>query len=263
MTDRYYGRLTAVEISDSIRTGSILCLPIGSYEQHGPHLPLHTDTVIAESFTKRLAARYGDEYDLWVLPAMPYGLSLEHAWSVGTISLTSRILVSFLDAVVSEYARSTPTRNLLIVNGHGGNRGILEAVLYELRREHRVNVCVLHPSSLSKATVDSTLPEVHAGMRETSVMLALAPAEVHLDRIPSDYAEDELQKENIRRFVLDRGTTWPWLSGDAEISALGIIGSDPRKATPELGEAVISSALENCRQILEILQKRGQRVPPK
>ncbi|HUZ51395.1 MAG TPA: creatininase family protein [Streptosporangiaceae bacterium] len=176
--NRWYGSLSAPEITSSLTEESILCLPIGSYEQHGPHLPLHTDTVIAERFTARLADRYGDQHDLWALPAVHYGLSLEHAWSPGTISLRVGILSALLETVVGEYVRATPARRLLIVNGHGGNRGMLEAATYELQAAHQVRTCVVHPSSLSAVRADSALPEVHAGMRETSVMLALAPSDV-------------------------------------------------------------------------------------
>lgn len=146
--NRWYGSLLAPEMTSRMSEDSVLCLAIGSYEQHGPHLPLHTDTVIAERFTARLVDRYGDQYDLWALPAIPYGLSLEHTWSFGTISLRVGLLSTLLDTVVGEYIRATPARRLLIVNGHGGNRGILEAVAYELQAAHQVRICVVHPSSL-------------------------------------------------------------------------------------------------------------------
>jgi creatinine amidohydrolase/Fe(II)-dependent formamide hydrolase-like protein len=87
-------------------------------------------------------------------------------------------------------------------------------------------------------------------------MLALSPDDVHIDRIPADYEEDQSQKELVRRLVLDRGTTWPWTSGDPGISAFGIMGSDPRNATSELGEAVLASALDNSRAVLETLLDR-------
>lgn len=254
---RQIGRLTSSDIVSSLSAGSILCLPIGSYEQHGPHLPLRTDTVIAEQFTGRLIQQYGDSHDLWALPALPYGLSPEHAWSPGTVTLPIGVLAELIDAVCGEYVRATTARNLLIVNGHGGNRGILEAVIYELRRRHDVNVCVVHPSSLATVRIDSELPEVHAGLRETSVMLALAPEDVHLDRLPDSYEPDPAHADNIRRLVLDRGTTWPWDSDNASMSRLGIIGGNARRATAELGEQVIASALSRCPDVLARLNKPG------
>jgi creatinine amidohydrolase len=251
--NRWYGSLPAPEITSRLTEDSILCLPIGSYEQHGPHLPLHTDTVIAEGFTARLVERYGDQHDLWALPTVPYGLSLEHAWSPGTISLRVGILSALLDAVVGEYVRATHARRLLIINGHGGNRGILEAATYELQTTHQVRICVVHPSSLSTVRVESALPEIHAGMRETSVMLTLAPGDVHLDRLPDSFAVNEAHRDEIERLVLDRGTTWPWTSGDPRIATIGITGGDPRLASAELGESIIASALDACDAVLKQL----------
>ena len=251
--NRWYGSLPAPEIASRLTEDSILCLPIGSYEQHGPHLPVHTDTVIAEQFTKRLIDRYGDDHDLWALPPIPYGLSLEHAWSPGTISLRVGVFTSILDTVVGECVRATPARRLIIVNGHGGNRGILEAAIYELEITHHVRICVLHPSSLSTIRAESALPEIHAGMRETSVMLALAPSDVHLDRLPDNFALDESHRDEIRRLVLNRGTTWPWRSRDSRIATMGITGDDPRLASAELGESIINSALDACGAVLEQL----------
>ncbi|HEV2378086.1 MAG TPA: creatininase family protein [Streptosporangiaceae bacterium] len=253
--NRWYGSLPAPEITAQMTETSVICLPIGSYEQHGPHLPLHTDSVIAERFTTRLAERYGEHHELWALPAIPFGLSLEHAWSPGTISLRAGVLSALLTTVVGELVRATPARRLLIVNGHGGNRGILEALTYELQAAHPVRVCVVHPSSLATVRVESALPEIHAGMRETSVMLTLAPNEVHLDRLPDGYAVNEAHRDEVKRLVLDRGTTWPWTSGDSRIATLGVMGGDPRLASAELGESVIASALDACGTVLTQLRE--------
>ncbi|MGW0242254.1 creatininase family protein [Micromonospora chalcea] len=251
--NRWYGSLPAPEIATQLTEKSVLCLPIGSYEQHGPHLPLHTDTVIATQFTNRLIDRYGNQHDLWALPALPYGLSMEHSWALGTVSLRIGALATLLNAIVGEFARATPARRLLIVNGHGGNRGVLEAVGYELQATHQVRVCIIHPSSLSTADATSAPPEIHAGVKETSIMLTLAPNDVHLNRLPETFADDPARHNETQRLILDRGTTWPWSSGDGRIASLGIIGGDPRLASAELGEAIISSALDASDQVLQHL----------
>lgn len=213
---RWYGSLSASDVPASLNTDSVLCLPIGSYEQHGPHLPLHTDTVIAERFTQRLVTRYGDQHDLWILPSVPYGLSLEHSWSPGTISLRIDLLTRWLNTIVGEYVRATPARKLTV-------------------------------------RADSPVPEIHAGVQETSVMLALAPDHVHLDCLPEQARSSSINPAEIRRQILDRGTTWPWSSGDPAIAAHGITGGDPRTATAQLGEAIIDSAVAACTQALDKL----------
>src|SRR6185312_9750169 len=84
VASRSIGELTFQDVSRQLRPTSILCLPLGSMEQHGPHLPLNTDTVIAEGITTRIVARWGERYDLWQLPALGLGLSREHEWAAGT-----------------------------------------------------------------------------------------------------------------------------------------------------------------------------------
>jgi creatinine amidohydrolase len=85
---RTIGNLTFQEVGTALRASSILCLPMGSMEQHGPHLPLNTDTVLAEVFTRRIVERWGETYDLWRLPSISVGLSREHDWAAGTLSLS-------------------------------------------------------------------------------------------------------------------------------------------------------------------------------
>src|SRR5215510_2583480 len=129
---RMIGHLVFGEVTSAVKPSSVLCLPMGSIEQHGRHLPLNTDCVIAEELTRRIIARWGDEYDLWQLPLVPIGLSREHCWAPGTFSLTVSGMTAHLRDLGFEMVRALPARNLLIVNGHGGNRGILEALTREM-----------------------------------------------------------------------------------------------------------------------------------
>ncbi|ORT57962.1 creatininase family protein [Streptomyces sp. CB03238] len=260
---RSYGKLTTPRLAAELSERSTLCLPVGSLEQHGTHLPLNTDTVIAERFALRLAAHVADRHDLWVAPPVAYGLSPEHAWAPGTLTLDIPLYASLITTLVGEYLRATPVRTVLIVNGHGGNRGVLEGLVHQLQHTHDVAICALHPSTLaaSEVTVDSELPEVHAGIRETSLMLALAPDHVRLDLLPAGTRPDPGQREAIQRLVLDRGATWPWTSDDPALSTHGVIGGDPRKASAKLGEALITAALSAGADILDRLVPPGANGP--
>src|SRR5215813_14308842 len=139
MASRLVAELTSAECGRLISETSILCLPLGAIEQHGPHLPLNTDVVVAEGLTRAIVKRFGEELDLWQLPAVPIGLSREHDWAAGTLSLSIQGFVLLLRDLAGSIVHALPARNLAIVNGHGGNRGILEALLHELQGDFALN----------------------------------------------------------------------------------------------------------------------------
>ena len=240
---RIFAEHTTEQIGAELTEKAILCLPVGSIEQHGPHLPLATDTIIAEHFAAALADHLAGQHELWQLPAVPFGLSLEHAWAPGTVSLRINTYITLIQQLVGEYLRATPARALIIINGHGGNRGILEPLLYELAAEHDLAACVLHPASLTAVKPGGELPDVHAGIGETSLMLHIAPELVNLGAITADDYSTPERAEAINRIIRDRGVTWPWTSGAPDIADGGVIG-DPRGADAQLGRAILSSALE-------------------
>jgi creatinine amidohydrolase len=219
------------------------------------HLPLNTDTVIAERFAHRIAEHFAEHHDLWVLPALPYGLSPEHAWAPGTISLRVNALAVLIELLLTQYARATRARPLLIVNGRGGNRGLLDAVIHELARQSPIRACAIHPNSLStpNASQEAVLPEVHAGARETSLMCALAPTAVRQLRTLPRLESDADRSGEIHRQILDRATTRPWTSADQRIATAGVIGNDPTQASAETGEAIVTTGLAVCSTLLHDL----------
>jgi creatinine amidohydrolase len=256
-SERYLGRLTSTGLSDRLSRDSTLCLPIGACEQHGPHLPLMTDTIQADRFAFQVASRWHKEHDIWLLPTIPYGLSREHGWARGTISLTVRVFSELLLGLCEQIATTLRAKNLIIINGHGGNRGMLEVLIYEMEDRFGLNICVTHPSALASVRSGSHLPEVHGGMSETSIMLAIAPGEVRMDLIPDDYAADASASEAIRDTIISRGTSWPWRSNDPSIATLGIIG-DARKANVALGREIVESSLAEYGRVLACLAERGR-----
>ena len=247
---RIIGDLTFQEVGSTLRKSSILCLPMGSMEQHGPHLPLNTDTVLAEAFTGRIIERWGEQHDLWRLPPISIGLSREHDWAAGTLSLSVSGITAVLRDLCREIVRALPARNLLIVNGHGGNRGMLEALGRELHGDFGLNLCALHLGAMMSLVTDATVPEIHAGKDETSVMLALAPELVRRENISGLKAPPA--GDTVRATILDPATSWPWSSGDERIAAAGVIG-DARAASAELGNAIVSGVVDAAGVVLEQL----------
>jgi creatinine amidohydrolase len=251
---RTIAELTAPELSRGLRDTSILCLPLGAIEQHGAHLPLNTDVVVAEGLADRIVARWGEAFDLWQLPTVRLGLSHEHDWAPGTLSLSIQDFVMTMRDLARDVVRALPARNLMIVNGHGGNRGVLENLLHEFHGDFSLNACVIHPFDLAKVDSGATTPDVHGGKCETSVMLALAPELVRRDLIVRpDKAADA---EAIRALIFDRGVTWPWRTNDPRLAHDGIIG-DATAASAELGAAIVESVVAECRGVfLRLLENQ-------
>jgi creatinine amidohydrolase len=252
---RSIAELTSPDIARQLRETSILCLPLGAIEQHGPHLPLNTDGVIAEGLTRAIVARWGDPFDLWQLPAIPIGLSREHDWAPGTLSLSLVTFVTVLRDLARDLARALPARNLAIVNGHGGNRGVLENLLREFQGDFGLNACAIHPFDLAKVAGGAF--DVHGGASETSLMLALAPDLVRRDLIARPAQAPDA--DAIRAVIYDRGTTWPWRTDDPRLTHDGVIG-DATAATAELGRAIVESVVAESRSVFERLLDNQKRL---
>lgn len=168
-------RLSDISWPDVPAPATVL-VPVGSVEQHGPHLPLDTDTVIAEAAC-RLAAERLDDPRIIVAPALTYGASGEHQSFAGTSSIGT----AALRVLVVELVRSMRTwaDRVVLVNGHGGNVEALTSAVTQLRYEgHDV-------AWLPCATEQDG--DLHAGRTETSLLLHLCPQRVRLDRaVPGD-----------------------------------------------------------------------------
>jgi creatinine amidohydrolase len=252
--NRAIGDLTFQDIGVLLRADSVLCLPMGSMEQHGPHLPLNTDTVLADAMTRRIVERWGEAHDLWRLPALTVGLSREHAWAPGTLSLSVGGMAAYLRDLAREIARGLPARRLLIVNGHGGNRGMLEAIGRELQDDFGLTLCALHLGAIISPVPEAGLPEIHAGKDETSVMLALAPELVRRDRMGQPKPADDAA---VRALILDPAASWPWSSDDPRLADTGVIG-DATSASAEHGRMLIERVVETAGVVLQRL--RGSRA---
>jgi creatinine amidohydrolase/Fe(II)-dependent formamide hydrolase-like protein len=252
-SERLLGELTFQDVSRLLGSRSVLVLPVGSIEQHGPHLPLNTDVLIAEAMAARIVTRWTDIFDLWRLPTISVSLAREHEWAAGTLSLSVEGLTRLMHDLGRTIGRSLPTRNLFILNAHGGNRGILEALLRDLRLDAGLNVCVFHPAALSDGAGEGPIPEIHGGKNETSIMLEIAPHLVRLDRISK---ESNTSAEMVQQTILDPAVTWPWHSDDARLSDSGAIGN-PLTATPEFGRQLIAQAAERAGEIVRRLVEQG------
>ena len=247
---RCLGELTFQQVRPWVKDTSILCLPLGAIEQHGPHLPLNTDITVAEGLARRILARWGDEFDLWLLPGIPLGLSREHDWAPGTLSLAITEFVALLRGLARDIVRALPARNIVIVNGHGGNRGVLDNLMHEFAGDFSLNACAIHPFDLSKVDIRAGSPDVHGGKSETSVMLALAPQLVRRELMAPPASLPD--RDAIAALIFDRGVSFPWRTDDPRLTASGAIG-EAHAASAELGEAIIASVVDESGGVLKRL----------
>ena len=195
----------------------VLVLPLGSFEQHGPHLPLDTDTIIIDSV---VAQALRDSHiiagSFMVAPTVAISASDEHAGFPGTLSTGSAALA---DSVVAICRSASWAQGICIVNGHGGNTDALARIGSALTYE-KIRHSVWSLPSYEGA-------DMHAGHTETSVMLHIDPAKVQIDRIEPGTIGD------ASSLVAQMRT-----SGVVGVSTNGVIG-DPTTATSEHGVAVM------------------------
>jgi creatinine amidohydrolase len=237
-------------VGDRLTAASIVVQPLGAIEQHGPHLPMSTDSVIATSVAEAAVQRVGDDLDVWLLPTLEYTKSNEHAWSPGTIWLSATTLLAVLDDI-GRCIATTPAKRLVFLNGHGGNSALVNVANRELRLNHGLMTFLAHPGvppDQGGASPPSELGMgVHGGTDETSIMLHLAPHLVRMDRAERRVPE----KMADNRYVRFGGrVSFGWLSDD--FSADGYIG-DPTAATADLGEQLFDGAVTAfCEALAEI-----------
>lgn len=195
------------------RAIELLAVPLGATEQHGPHLPLDTDTRVATALADRLA---GSRPGVLVAPALTYGASGEHETFPGTLSIGH----AALELVVLELVRSASrwVERTVLISGHGGNAVALRRAERRLRAEGRAVLAWM------PAIEDG---DAHAGRVETSLLLALAPGQVRVGRLaPGNRTRLSELMATIRERTV-RG-----------VSPNGVLG-DPRGASAAQGQALL------------------------
>jgi len=231
-------RLSAAQIAELPKHDAVVVQPIGSVEQHGPHLPVITDAYIAGSLVLGSLRLLGDDGPpVWVLPTLNYGRSIEHVGFVGTVTLSTDTLLS----VCRDVGRSVAAmgfRRLLFVNGHGGNVALLDVVARDIRSETGLLVFRIMPSHFGLPE-DVHCPDAefgaHADFVETSVMLALDASMVHLESAqPGGQSAERLFGKGRAQAPIPTA----WLTRD--LSHNGVIG-DPREASAAVGKRVVEA----------------------
>jgi len=224
--------MTWSDASAAFPAAALTILPVGSIEQHGPHLALETDSAVAGGLAERLAAELGPEAVL--CPRLDYGLSEHHMAFAGTITLRPETYTRLILEIVESLAQHG-LRRVLVVNGHGGNIDVLRIVSRIARRDMGCLVASIMWARIGSDEIASRVKSPgygHACESETSVALAVAPGVVYPERISSPG----------ERHSVDPLTDPPGGSVDQAVllqewSDDGALG-DPRLANLEDGRAI-------------------------
>lgn len=238
-----WGDLTAPEFAALDRASAVAILPIGAVEQHGPHLALSVDRDLVAAVLARAMPLLAGRVTALALPLLPIGKSNEHLAIPGTLSFSAETLLR----VLSDLARSLAVARvgrLLILNGHGGNRAVLDIAVRDMRETFGLITAHVAWDDLARAEAivggDEARNGLHGGDVETSAMLAAFPAKVRMALAEDFGSAHRTWRKNHPDLGLGDAPVRPgWLIGD--LNPKGAIGN-AAAATAEKGEALLGTA---------------------
>ncbi|MBV9563374.1 MAG: creatininase family protein [Bradyrhizobium sp.] len=229
----------------------IAVLPLAATEQHGPHLPLGTDVMIAEAYLARVRELVAPTLPVTFLPVQPVGISTEHVDYPGTLTLPSDVALKSWLALGESVARAG-VRKLVMITSHGGNSAAMTLAAQELRA--RCGLLVVTTSWFRFGIPDGLFSDVelrhgiHGGAVETSIMLARYGAHVRSDEI-ADFHPASVEMEAHRRWLsTQRPAPFAWQTQDLHPS--GGIG-DATEASADKGEQLLD---HGARRFIELLE---------
>ncbi|MEO0385335.1 MAG: creatininase family protein [Pseudomonadota bacterium] len=255
MPAHYWTELPSSAFQDDALRDHVAILPLGATEQHGPHLPVSTDSSIADGMVAAVADRLPDMASILFLPTLAITNSVEHTNKPGTLSIGRDLTFQLIMDVARGVARAG-VRKLVIINAHGGNVGVMVDASHAIRAELGM-LCVATnwmrlglPDGL--ITPDDKALDIHGGRLETAIMLALRP-----DLVDQSEARDfpSLQGDLAQRFDLLRAygpVGFGWMGDD--LNGFGAVGK-ANKANAEDGRAIIDHQAQQMVRLLDEVQR--------
>ena len=215
--------------------GALAVVPVAAIEQHGPHLPLGTDTFLVETVARQAAALAANEIDVLVTPTLAIGASHHHFPFGGTLSLASETYYRAVRDLVISLIRDGFQR-IFVINGHGGNHELIQVVVRDLVLEYQANLAAASYWDLARAALAEQAPEVtgrlpgHAGYFETAMLMAIRPDLVRTP-LPQRSAE-EIARAAVPSspYRMERSGHWASIGGHTD---------SPLEATPGDGQRLL------------------------
>lgn len=256
--------MTWTDVRDYLETNDMVIIPIGSTEQHGPHLPLGTDGYLAVETSKRISERTG----VVVAPVVLAGYSLYHSGFPGTLSLKPETLEEVLYETAGMLVKYG-FRRIMLFNYHGGNNAVQDKVAYRINQTTPATAVAIGYGGPIQKDESQEFFDWHAGVEETSMILFLAPGLARMERA----------EKPVIRFTPKMEELWELskASPDLEVAVSALLGtpeetmkggasadlssngvwclSDPRTATAELGGKIVRRMVDRASAFIEAWKK--------
>ena len=245
---RQFAYLNWKQVEALPKESTLLVLPTAAIEQHGPHLPLATDTLIGNVLLGRALDLLPADMPVYALPSVCYGKSNEHIGFPGTLSVSATTFMAVLRDIGASVA-TAGFKKLVLYNTHGGNSALVDVMARDLRAEFGLRTFHMGGAAGAKAeglSEQEAKYGFHAGEWETALLLAATPELVDTSAYTVNYIA-RLEDESI--LSPEKGAVnFAWLTRD--IAESGVLG-DPRPATAENGERWIAAAAKKAAAALE------------
>ena len=243
---RFWAELGTRDFAALDPATTVAVLPLGATEQHGPHLPLGVDTLLADGIVRSALPLLAAELPVLVLPTQQIGLSPEHARFAGTLTLSAETLIRVWKEIGAGVARAG-VRKLVLFNAHGGHIGAMDLVARELREAHDLIVYSVSWFNLPLGAGEPGRFDVHAGESETAMMLALAPQLVDMAAAKNFPSSSQQRAVDYPLLGNGRSAKLGWAMQD--YNAEGAAGN-AAAATAQQGQELVDAAAHQLALLL-------------
>ncbi|HEY9829530.1 MAG TPA: creatininase family protein [Stenomitos sp.] len=256
--DRFFPYLTWTDIQAMPDQENVVIIqPVGSIEQHGPHLPIIVDSAIATAVLGKALSKLDSKIPAYALPPLYYGKSNEHWHFPGTITLSAQTLLAVLTEMAESIYRSG-FRKLVLMNAHGGQPQVMEIAARDIHQKYEdFWVFPLFTWRVPNIAKELLTPQeleygIHAGDGETSLLLSILPEQVKMERAVAEYPQ-ELPEDSL--LSMEGKLPFAWVTRD--LSQSGVMG-DATVATKEKGDRLLESLSKGWVRVIEDVYKFRQ-----